>query len=110
MQDEPAFRRIAEGLAIRVRATPRGGRDAVEGIEHLSDGRAVLRIRVRAAAADGAANDALRRCLAAALGRPPSAVSVASGATARVKTLAVAGDPDDLTARLEALCAQERPR
>jgi uncharacterized protein YggU (UPF0235/DUF167 family) len=102
-----AWRRTGEGLVLSVRATPRGGRDAVDGEEHLSDGRPVLRVRVRAAAADGAANDALRRCLASALGRPASAVTLTGGATARLKTIAIAGDPEALAARLEALCARD---
>jgi uncharacterized protein YggU (UPF0235/DUF167 family) len=36
---------------LAVRLTPRGGRDAIDGIEQLSDGRRVLKVRVRAAAA-----------------------------------------------------------
>ncbi|HMO29366.1 DUF167 family protein [Enterovirga sp.] len=103
------YRRTAGGVTVAVRATPRGGRDEVQGLERLSDGRAVLRIRVKAAAADGAANEALRRCLAAALDCPPSAVSLVSGATSRLKTLGVAGDPEALARRLDALCSEARP-
>jgi uncharacterized protein YggU (UPF0235/DUF167 family) len=39
-----------------VRLTPKGGWDAVDGIEQLADGRSVLKVRVRAAASDGEAN------------------------------------------------------
>ncbi|MDF2972320.1 MAG: bifunctional methylenetetrahydrofolate dehydrogenase/methenyltetrahydrofolate cyclohydrolase [Microvirga sp.] len=42
-----------EGLEVRVRVTPRGGRDAIDGIETLSDGRPVLKVRVRAVPEDG---------------------------------------------------------
>jgi uncharacterized protein YggU (UPF0235/DUF167 family) len=42
-----------------VRLTPRGGRDAIDGIEPLSAGRRVLKVRVRAAASEGEANAAL---------------------------------------------------
>ena len=45
------------GLELRVRVTPRGGRDAIDGVEALADGRPVLKVRVRAAPADGAANE-----------------------------------------------------
>ena len=107
---ETVYRRSADGLTIAVRATPRGGRDAVQGVEELSDGRRVLRVRVKAAAADGAANEALRRCLAAALGCPPSTVSLVAGATSRLMTLGVRGDPADLAARVEALCSGEARR
>lgn len=101
-----AYRVTSEGLKVAVRATPRGGRDAVEGVERLADGRAVLRVRVRAAAADGAANDALRRCLAATLGCAPSAVVLSSGATSRFKLLEVRGDPLVLADRMAALCTK----
>ena len=68
------------GLELRVRVTPRGGRDAIDGVEALADGRPVLKVRVRAAPADGAANEGVRRLLAGALGLPASAVSLESGA------------------------------
>ena len=81
------------GLEVPVRVTPRGGRDAVDGVGALPDGRMGVRLRVRAAPEDGAATDAARRVLADALGRPASAVTLMSGATARIKLFAVAGDP-----------------
>jgi hypothetical protein len=49
----------ADGVEIRVRVTPRGGRDRVDGVDALSDGRAVLKVRVRARPEDGAANQAV---------------------------------------------------
>ena len=66
--------------------TPRGGRDAIEGVEALADGRPVLKVRVRAVPEDGAANEGVRRLLAKALGLPASAVRLEAGATARLKT------------------------
>jgi hypothetical protein len=83
-----------------VRLTPRGGRDALDGIEALSDGRSVLAARVRAVPEDGAANTALCRLLAAACGVPLSRVSVSGGATSRVKTLAIAGEASALSEAL----------
>jgi uncharacterized protein YggU (UPF0235/DUF167 family) len=35
------------GGVLAVRLTPKGGRDAIEGVEKLADGRAVLAVRVR---------------------------------------------------------------
>jgi uncharacterized protein YggU (UPF0235/DUF167 family) len=95
--------RSAGGLTLAVRLTPKGGRDAVDGIETLADGRVVLKARVRAAPSDGEANEALCRLLARVLGTPRSAVSVAAGATARIKRVAIAGDGSSLIAVLEKL-------
>jgi uncharacterized protein YggU (UPF0235/DUF167 family) len=92
----------ADGLRLSVRLTPRGGRDAIDGIEILSDGRPVLKARVRAAPSEGEANAALIALIARELGLPRSAVTLATGATARVKLLAIEGDPAALAARLEA--------
>lgn len=92
-----------DGIEIRVRATPRGGRDAVDGIESLSDGSEVLKVRVRAVPEDGAANEAVRRLLAKTLGTPASAVSLTAGATARLKTFFIEGEAAALAARFAAL-------
>jgi len=94
---------VAGGLAVMVRLTPKGGRDAVDGVETLSDGRQVLKVRVRAAAHEGAANAALIRLIAAVLDVAPRGVTMTAGTTARVKRLVVAGDAARLAARLEAL-------
>jgi uncharacterized protein YggU (UPF0235/DUF167 family) len=91
----------AGGVTLAVRLTPKGGRDAIDGIERLSDGRAVLKARVRVAPTEGEANDALCRLIAKALDVPPRAVTLTAGATARVKRLTVAGDGATLVAALE---------
>lgn len=69
---------------IRVRLTPRGGRDAVDGW----DGD-ILRVRVAAAPVDGKANEALVRLLAGRLRVAASRVALASGAAARIKTVEI---------------------
>ena len=91
----------ADGLALTVRLTPKGGRDAIEGIERLADGRCVLKARVCAPASEGEANDALRKLVARALAVPPRDVSLAAGATSRIKRLRIAGDGPTLAAALE---------
>ncbi len=92
-----------DGLLLTVRLTPKGGRDALEGIVQLSDGRSVLKARVRAAASDGAANTALVELIARTLAVPLTRVSLIAGATARVKRLKIAGPADALATTLERL-------
>ena len=94
---------MAGGVTVTVRLTPKGGRDAIDGVELLADRRSVLKVRVRAAPSEGAANDALLHLIAKALSVPPRDVTLAAGATARIKRLIVSGDPAALIARLEKL-------
>ena len=91
----------AGALLLDVRLTPKGGRDALDGIAPLADGRRVLKARVRAAPHEGAANAALTRLIARAAGVPPSQVTIVAGAAARVKRVRVAGDPRAIAAALE---------
>ena len=98
-----AWRAVAGGVEVRVRATPRDGRDALNGLDILADGSAPLRIRVCATPEDGAANEAVRRVLAKALGRPASAVMLRAGASARLKTFLVDDPSAGLCERLAQL-------
>lgn len=102
MSSEPTpdwYRAGSGGLDVRVRLTPKGGRDSIEGPRALSDGSMVLAARVRAAPEDGQANAALEALLAKALGVARATVAVASGHKARLKTVHVAGDPALLAER-----------
>jgi uncharacterized protein YggU (UPF0235/DUF167 family) len=92
---------VQGGIALTVRLTPKGGRDAIDGIEQLSDGRSVLKARVRAAPSEGAANDALCRLIAKTLRVPPRDVVMSAGATARIKRLTISGHGATLIAALE---------
>ncbi|MEX0954541.1 MAG: DUF167 family protein [Rhizobiaceae bacterium] len=91
------FRQTEDGIALFVRLTPRGGGDRIDGVRRVADGREYLAVRVRAAPEKGAANAALEVLLAKSMGMPKSAVSVTAGHTARVKTVRLAGDPDQLS-------------
>lgn len=102
MADAP-WRATAGGLTLVVRLTPKGGRDAIDGVEIMSDGRPVLKARVRAAPEDGKANAALVEFLAKALRVPRSAVTLASGQTSRIKILEIVGEADALGKALAAL-------
>jgi len=95
----------AGGVSVAVRLTPKGGRDAIDGIETLSDGRAVLKARVRAAPSEGEANDALCRLIAKSVAVPPRDVALVAGATARVKRLVISGDGPTLISALEKIGA-----
>jgi uncharacterized protein len=65
----------------------------------------VLKIRVRAAPENGAANEGVRRLLAKTLRLPASAVALETGATAQLKTFSIAGEPEGLAAALTAALA-----
>jgi uncharacterized protein YggU (UPF0235/DUF167 family) len=85
-----------ESVTLRVRLTPRGGRNALTRYE---DG--VLHARVAAAPVDGAANKALLTLLAETLDLSRFNLTLISGATSREKTVLVMGiDPAALEARL----------
>ena len=66
---------------IAVRVTPRSSRDAVEGF----DEGGVLRVRVTAPPVEGAANEAVAKLLARALGFAPREVVLTRGERARTK-------------------------
>ena len=91
----------AGGIVLTVRLTPKGGRDAIDGIEATADGKTVLKVRVRAAPSEGEANDALIRLIAKAVGVPPRAVNLVAGHTSRLKRLKIDGPAIALTESLE---------
>ncbi|MCA0011736.1 DUF167 domain-containing protein [Mesorhizobium sp. B292B1B] len=99
------FRIRENGIELFVRLTPKSSIDRFEGIETSADGRNHVKARVRAVPENGAANQALEKLAAKTLGVPTSAVSVVAGATARLKTLRVTGEPEVLMQRIEALSA-----
>jgi len=74
------------GTSFAVRVVPRASREAVVGVH---DG--ALKVSLTAPPVEGAANDALVRMLAKALGVPRRAVSVLHGAHGRLKTVRVEG-------------------
>ena len=101
----PPWRVAPDGLILVVRVTPKGGRDAIDGIADLADGSSVLKVRVRAAASEGEANAALMQVLARALGVAARDVSLLSGARGRIKRVKIAGAGAALAAALEEMCA-----
>ena len=99
------WRYSTQGISVALRVTPRGGRDDIDGIETLANGRSVVKVRVRAIAEGGEANRAVTELLAKALGVPKGKVRVLSGMTSRLKQIAIDGDPAKLGAALRALTA-----
>lgn len=97
------WRFSVQGVSVAIRVTPRGGQDAVDGVETLANGRSVLKVRVRAIAEGGEANRAVIELLAKALRVPKSNVRVMSGATSRLKQIAIDGDPKKLGDALQTL-------
>ncbi len=91
----------ADGLIVTVRLTPKAGRDSIDGIAHLSDGRTALKARVSAAPSDGEANGALSRLLAQTLRIAPRNITLIGGTASRVKRMLVKGDVAAVVAALE---------
>ncbi len=78
---------------------PRASRNGIVAVDGT-----VLRVRVTAPPADGAANQAVRDLLADALGCPRSAVTILRGHGARTKLVGVTGlAPGELLSRLMAV-------
>jgi uncharacterized protein YggU (UPF0235/DUF167 family) len=99
------WRRTNEGVIVSCRLTPKGGRDAIDGVARLADGSSVLAARVRCAPHGGEANQGLCALLAERLGAPTSSARIVAGAKSRLKQVAVSGDPATLIVRLEACSA-----
>ncbi|MBI3512680.1 MAG: DUF167 domain-containing protein [Proteobacteria bacterium] len=94
---------VPAAAPITVRLTPRARADRILGVEHDARGLRVLKVAVAAPPVDGAANAALLALLAKHFGLPKSAVTLVSGASARTKRVALAGDPMRIAATLRAL-------
>lgn len=102
------WRYSTQGISVALRVTPRGGRDEIDGMETLANGRSVVKVRVRAIAEGGEANRAVIELIAKALGVPKGKVRVLSGATSRLKQIAVDGDPAKLGDILRKLTAAKK--
>jgi len=74
---------------IPVRVTPRSARPGIGGWRASTDGREELEVRVTEAPSDGAANAAVIRLLAVALGLSKSQLTLVAGHTGRHKRIAV---------------------
>jgi uncharacterized protein (TIGR00251 family) len=92
-----------EGLVLKVYVQPGASRSELTGLrlEELG-GKQIerLRVKLRARAVEGAANQALIEFLAACLACPKSSISLTSGQTNRAKSLFIEGDGAHLREKL----------
>jgi len=96
-----AWQVTGSGVRLRVRVTPRAGRERLERVIDLPGGPAV-KIAVSAPPEDGRANAAVCKLLAKFLRTAKSNIAVISGVTARIKQVEIAGDGASLAAVLDA--------
>jgi len=89
---------MSDALAIRV--TPRSSKPGVGGWRAGADGSEELEVRVAEAPTDGAANEAVIRLLAKALGVSRSELTIVSGQTSRHKRVAIPFGLDEARRRL----------
>lgn len=90
-------------MELRVRLTPSGGRDAIDGVETDAEGQAYVKARVTAVPEDGKANKALIALLSKTLKISKSSISFVSGETSRKKILRLEGEPEDIVIKLQKL-------
>jgi uncharacterized protein (TIGR00251 family) len=87
---------------LPIRVTPRSSKPGIGGWRKGADGREELEVRVAEAPADGAANDAVVKLLAKALGISRSEVAIVAGQTSRNKRVTIPFELDEARRRLGA--------
>jgi uncharacterized protein len=85
---------------LPVRVKPRSAIPGIGGWRQAADGRDELEVRVAEAPADGAANEAVVKRIAQALGISRAEVKLVSGHTARHKRLSIPFDLEEARRRL----------
>jgi uncharacterized protein (TIGR00251 family) len=85
---------------LPVRVTPRSAKPGINGWRAGADGGDELEVRVAEAPADGAANEAVVRMIAKALGASRAEVRIVSGAASRHKRVAIPFDVEEARRRL----------
>ena len=85
---------------IVIWVTPRSAKPGIGGWRTGPDARDELLVRVAEPPADGAANEAVVKLIAKALGISRSEVTILSGATSRNKRIAIPLEADEARGRL----------
>ncbi|MBN2751327.1 MAG: DUF167 domain-containing protein, partial [Rhodospirillaceae bacterium] len=96
---DTAAKIIDGGVRVAVRLTPKGRRNAVEGLAETPLGGTEIRISVTAVPEDGKANRALIKLLSKAWGVPKSAITIVAGETDRHKILSILGEAERILPR-----------
>ena len=96
------WRTTRDGIAIKIRVTPRATRDSIDGLIETQDGQA-FQAHLQAPPAEGRANVALEKLVAVWLDVAKCQVTLAAGHKSRLKTVVVSGDAEDLKDSLRAL-------
>ena len=91
---------MLDGLRVAVRLSPRASSNRLLGVVATAKGGRAVKASVTAPAQDGQANEALLQLLARAWRLPRRGLSIVVGAASRNKIVRVAGDPDELIAKL----------
>jgi uncharacterized protein len=90
----------SDGLRLAIRLSPCARVNRLIEITVSADGRRVLKASVTAPAQDGHANEALLQLLARTWHVPRRDLSIVSGSTSRSKAVRMAGDPQQLIAKI----------
>ena len=98
------FAPTAGGLSVRLRLTPSGRANRIDGVAAEADGASHFKAQVTAAPEKGKANQALVKMLAKEWGVAKSDIEVVQGQTARNKTLLIRGDGRALAETMTAWC------
>ena len=85
---------------LPVKVTPRSAKQGIGSWRSSADGREELKIRVTEAPTDGAANAAVEKLLAKALGVSRSQVTITAGHSSRHKRLSVPFALEEVRERL----------
>lgn len=107
MPGSPA-RAVADGVLIDLRIAPGASRTQAAGLEIDAAGTIRLKLRIASPPVDGAANAAVLKFLAKAIGRPKRDVALTQGHKNRSKTVMVKGAPGEILARLQTIIGGER--
>ena len=91
---------MLDGVRVAVRLSPRASSNRLLGVVATAKGGRAVKASVTLPAQNGQANEALLQLLARAWRLPRRGLSIVVGAASRNKIVRVAGDPDELIAKL----------